>query len=100
MHEGDDLDLSVEKFENWCSGKSLARAFKLHRAPLRAVDDIQATLAENLPLDPYFIGFWLGDGTARRPQVSTSDLELKVYLDNYVERLNEARLLGTRPFSV
>jgi hypothetical protein len=32
---------------------------------------------EELPIDPYFLGLWLGDGTASKPQITTADQEIK-----------------------
>ena len=33
-----------------------------------------------LPLDPYFVGLWLGDGTRSEPHVTTADPEIVDYL--------------------
>jgi hypothetical protein len=35
----------------------------------------------NVPFDPYIIGFWLGDGTARNTSITTNDLEIVNYLN-------------------
>lgn len=33
-----------------------------------------------VPLDPYFLGLWLGDGHHKRPQITTADGEIIAYL--------------------
>lgn len=35
---------------------------------------------QEVPIDPYFIGVWLGDGTSREPSVTTIDSEIIDYL--------------------
>lgn len=37
---------------------------------------------KDVPLDPYFIGIWLGDGTYRQPMVTTEDSEIVEYLES------------------
>lgn len=39
----------------------------------------------SLPLDPYFVGLWLGDGTSSAPAVTTVDEEIIAYLDGLAE---------------
>jgi replicative DNA helicase len=41
-----------------------------------------------LPLCPYFLGLWLGDGTSASVDISTTDAEVITYLQDYAERLN------------
>jgi len=36
-----------------------------------------------VPLDPYFLGVWLGDGSARAPHVTTMDPEIADYLKQF-----------------
>ncbi len=31
---------------------------------------------QEVPLDPYFVGLWLGDGTLRKPSITTPDAEI------------------------
>jgi superfamily II DNA or RNA helicase len=38
---------------------------------------------DRLPIDPYFIGLWLGDGTTLRPHVTTADAELADYIQEF-----------------
>ncbi len=37
--------------------------------------------AQPVPLDPYFLGVWLGDGDACHPNITTMDEEIAAYLE-------------------
>ena len=39
-----------------------------------------------VPLDPYFLGVWLGDGDACHPNVTTMDEEVAAYLEEIAAR--------------
>lgn len=41
----------------------------------------------NITLEPYFLGVWLGDGTSRDPTITNIDIEVLDYCRNYAERL-------------
>lgn len=41
----------------------------------------------DLPLEPYYLGMWLGDGTCRTTEITTGDFEVKEYLTEYASRL-------------
>ena len=40
--------------------------------------------AQSVPLNPYFLGLWLGDGTSRNTTITTMDRETKVIKANAV----------------
>ncbi|MDO8368808.1 MAG: DnaB-like helicase C-terminal domain-containing protein, partial [Saprospiraceae bacterium] len=40
-----------------------------------------------LPVHPYFLGLWLGDGTAESSNISTTDEEVVSYLESYSKEL-------------
>lgn len=42
---------------------------------------------KSLPIEPYFLGVWLGDGTSESVNVTNSDIEIQEYLKGYAERL-------------
>ena len=42
---------------------------------------------KNYPIDPYFLGLWLGDGDTSGVTVTTGDQEIKDYLRRYAEQL-------------
>jgi hypothetical protein len=41
-----------------------------------------------LPVDPYFLGLWLGDGDSLTSSVTTADSEIKDYLREYAHSIN------------
>jgi replicative DNA helicase len=43
---------------------------------------------QELPLCPYFLGLWLGDGTSASVDISTTDSEVITYLKDYAAQLN------------
>lgn len=43
---------------------------------------------ESLPIDPYMLGLWLGDGTTSEPELTTVDFEIIEYCKKYAEREN------------
>lgn len=48
-------------------------------------------LAEQaVPLPPYFVGLWLGDGIKGKSQIATQDEEVISYLSNYADQLGLA----------
>jgi hypothetical protein len=38
---------------------------------------------KNLPIDPYFLGLWLGDGNSHNPGITTLDKEIVDYITEY-----------------
>lgn len=40
--------------------------------------------AKPVKLDPYFLGLWLGDGTASKPEITSADSEVAAYLSGFV----------------
>ena len=43
---------------------------------------------ENIGIDPYFLGLWLGDGDSRKVMITTGDYEIKRYLKEYAKNNN------------
>lgn len=44
--------------------------------------------AKEVPVEPYFLGIWLGDGHSRNLQITTPDKEVVEYLEGFAERNN------------
>lgn len=44
---------------------------------------------QKVPLDPYFMGLWLGDGTAKKPEICVADAdpEVRDYLSDFAHNL-------------
>ena len=38
-------------------------------------------------IEPYFLGYWLGDGNSNNQKITTNDVEIVEYLKEYAERL-------------
>ena len=51
--------------------------------------------AKELPLDPYFLGLWLGDGDINSPRITTQAPEVVSYLEEYAHTLTEHGHLAT-----
>ena len=94
----DDFTMSISEYENLCkSNKEIKKAhMKLVRAPLTSTPSISGVRTRDLPLDPYFLGLWLGDGTAATGSISSSDREHAVWMQGYVDRLNSVKPPGAR----
>jgi len=60
-------------------GKDLGRVFG-YKVPVEFPET-------EVPVDPYFLGLWLGDGSERAPQVTTMDPEIEASIREYAERL-------------
>ena len=43
---------------------------------------------QTLPIDPYFLGLWLGDGVSAAVDIATTDQEVIDYLSDYAKQLN------------
>jgi hypothetical protein len=48
---------------------------------------VDYTLANKMPVDPYYLGLWLGDGTKRTTSVTTADKEIEDFLINYANEV-------------
>ena len=38
---------------------------------------------KEVPLDPYYLGLWLGDGSKRQPTITTKDIEILKYIKEF-----------------
>ncbi|KAK9363459.1 hypothetical protein V1504DRAFT_446189, partial [Lipomyces starkeyi] len=83
--------MTVEEYEQLCCKEVKGNYLKLYRAPLAFDPSTVSAGARALPVDQYFLGLWLGDGTASCAGISTSDREIAVWLQSYVDRLNSSR---------
>ena len=75
---GEVVNLSVREY----LGKS--RRFKHHAKGWRTGVDIAA---RPVPIDPYFLGLWLGDGSSHDTAVTSCDEEILEFLHNYAGTL-------------
>ncbi len=73
----DTIEISVGDYI--VQSKAFRHCFKGFRVPIH-FDEIE------LPMDPYMIGVWIGDGTSRAAQITTQD---GVILDYFVHNLEK-----------
>jgi intein/homing endonuclease len=67
LSHGSTIDISVE---NYCKLKpDLKSAFKWYRSGVEFK-------CQNVPIDPYLLGMWLGDGTSCNANITTADNEI------------------------
>lgn len=99
VKDGDEFRFTVAQYEGLCNAQAKKNHLKLYRAPL-VFTPHAASAGVSVPLDPWFLGFWLGDGSKNGAIVSSSDLEVKVWLHSYVDHLNSTRPAGARPLHV
>ncbi|CAN5744267.1 replicative DNA helicase [soil metagenome] len=43
---------------------------------------------QELPVEPYFLGIWLGDGSSQNCRITTTDPEIREYLASYAAKLD------------
>lgn len=94
VRNGDKFDFTVDQYEALCDQEVKRTHMKLFRAGLRF--DPTTVHNESLPLDPYYVGLWLGDGESSSTAIASADRETQVWLHNYVSRLNSSRPAGAR----
>ncbi|KAK9244545.1 hypothetical protein V1506DRAFT_313784 [Lipomyces tetrasporus] len=90
VRDDEEFAIAVEKYERLCFQDAKLRYLKLYRAPF-TFDPSTAAGQRDLPVDPYFLGLWLGDGTAANADIVSSDLEIEDWLRSYADRLNSSR---------
>jgi hypothetical protein len=70
------------KFKDWLEQKNnFKERYKLTRTGVNFEE-------KTLPIDPYLLGMWLGDGTSHITDITTADNEVVSYLQNYAQDNN------------
>jgi replicative DNA helicase len=73
-HHGEVLNITVK---DWLAkGPKFRSNYKGYKVPVEFA-------AEELPIDPYFLGVWLGDGNSDSCQITTTDSEIQDYLVSF-----------------
>ena len=67
------VNISVKEYLKL--SKSMKARLKLYRKPINFEET-------EVPIDPYLIGFWLGDGTSSRSEITSQDSAVLKYLAN------------------
>ena len=82
---GDVLNITVK---DWLAkGPKFRSNYKGYKVPVEFA-------AEELPLDPYFLGVWLGDGGSRDCRITGQDPEIIDYLHEYAASLDMQVTVG------
>lgn len=74
---GDIIDITVNDFKK--KSKYFQNSHMLFRVPIDWPK-------KDVPIDPYFLGLWLGDGNSDSPAITTMDEEVVSYLAKYAEK--------------
>ncbi|WP_375417604.1 replicative DNA helicase [uncultured Hymenobacter sp.] len=85
---GDVLNITVRDYIK--KGPKFRSNYKGYKA---AVEFAEKTL----PIDPYFLGVWLGDGSSNNCRITGQDSEIIDYLHEYAGQLNMQVTVGTAP---
>lgn len=67
-----ELAVTVKEYLGWA--KSRKHQYKIKRAGIINFSE------KEIPIDPYFLGLWLGDGTNKSVSITTPDKEIKEYI--------------------
>lgn len=78
---GDKITVTVREWLNWSISKK--RCWAIYR---NSVEHFGKEI-ENLPIDPYILGTWLGDGSSAKTEITTADFEIKQAWESYANEL-------------
>lgn len=82
VKEGDIFNMSAIEYLNVCTKFIRLNRLKGYKVPYPVVHNLNY----ELPLDPYFLGIWLGDGCASRAIITSTDIEIEEYLYQFAEK--------------
>lgn len=84
------IEVTVEEYISWSKKKQ-------HYYRLWRPGPTNFKKQSALPLDPYFVGAWLGDGDSKKPTITSMDLEIVNYLKEFAKSRNELLLVYDDP---
>lgn len=65
----------------------------VHLRHYRYVQPVEHFESRDVPIDPYYIGLWLGDGTSRNADITTIERPIYDFLSEYAKRMGwEAKM--------
>ena len=79
-HHGDIENISIK--DVLANEKYIESRYKGYKVPVEFPET-------ELPVEPYFIGLWLGDGNTNDVRITNVDLEVVEYLYGYAKRLGK-----------
>lgn len=77
---GDVINISVKDYLE--EVKDFRVRTKLYRTGVDFEDNYEVAI------EPYLLGYWLGDGDTNATRITTADTEVVAYLEDYVQRTN------------
>lgn len=78
VKNGDIFEMNVQQYMNLCSKDCRETRLKGYKVPKPCPNN-----ESELPLDPYFLGLWLGDGHSDDAMITSSDPEIEKYLNDF-----------------
>jgi len=77
------LHITVKDYiEGIKNGSAVLSGYRLHKVGVDFEEESQ------LPIEPYYVGLWLGDGHSANTRVTTMDSEVVNYLSNFADNYN------------
>lgn len=80
VKDGDIFEMNINQFSNVCTKRIREGRLKSYKVPISNFG-----VKSKLPLDPYFLGLWLGDGTSKEPVITSPDIEIENYLNKFAK---------------
>ena len=87
LEQGSIINMPIKKFISLRSMKSVYCGYRV------GVEYSK----QDIEIDPYFVGYWLGDGSSRGTGITTMDKEVVDYLYNFTAKISET---AKNPLSV
>jgi len=78
--EGTNNTINISVKEFLTKNKTFQKQHKLYRVPINFKE-------KNVPLEPYFLGLWLGDGCSYSSGICNNDKEVQSYCKSYSKKL-------------
>lgn len=79
------VNINVKKLIDNYTPNSIYKRFKGYRPDALNFEHIKT---ENLDIEPYMLGLWLGDGTSSKPEITNIDEEVIDYIYDFAENNN------------
>lgn len=93
VRNGDIFEIGVEEYLKICTKSVRESRIKGYKAPYPSFTANNTN--DTLPLDPYFLGLWLGDGTSKAVEITSSDPEIGEYLNSFALSYDNMKLCKT-----
>ena len=92
VRDGDIFEISLSDYNQLCSKAQCKIRLKGYKSPFPSFQIMKRT---PLPIDPYLLGLWLGDGDSKAIQITSVDKEIDTYLNQFVLQYEFMKLVKT-----